>query len=699
MMRSIVGFSACIVLFILSAAHASAEPARKILLVGGQANSPPYEFLEKGKPTGFNIDLVRAVADTMGYDVEIQLNPWAQTRRALELGKIDIIAGMYESADRHRIFDFSVPHTLISSALVVRQNSSIHSFNDIRGKEIIVVERGFQHELLMKKGLDSSIIPVPDYAEGLKLLSSGKHDAVLLSSRLQGEYFIQKFRLSGLKFINKDGPLLRYCFAVKEGNQELASRLDEALNILKVNGKYRELYDKWFGVYEKKGRWELVKYFVLALLLIASLFIASLVWSRALKKQVELRTAELRVSEGELRRAHAELEQRVERRTAALKTANERLSSAEAEKSVILNSAADLIAYHDPELKIMWANKRAAALANLPPEELKGKHCWEIWRHLEGPCPNCPVLAARDTGLPQKMEMPSPDGRGEWYVRAYPIKDDQGRIIGIAEFALDITERKKIENLLAQKTRELERSNRDLEQFAFTASHDLKAPLVSMAGFADQIKEQYHDTLDDKALKALSRISKGAHRMEALIRDLLIYARVSGSGQVLKPVSSNATLDTALSDLQSVIEESNAVITVDALPIVQGDETQFAQLFQNLIGNAVKYRNAQQPPRIHVSARRSDGPEEWSLGSPNQFTDKPCWIFSVSDNGIGMDSEQSGEIFGMFKRLHSHDKYSGTGIGLAICKKIVEHRGGEIWVTSEPGKGSTFYFTIPDRVV
>ncbi len=684
MKRSIFSFSACIVLLFL-VAHASAEPARKILVVGGQLNNPPYEFLENGEPTGFNIDLARAVADTMGYDVEIRLSPWAQTRKALEQGKIDVIAGMYESEDRKKTFNFSVPHTLVYSALIVRKDSSIRSLNDLRGKEIIVVGTGFQHELLQKEGLASRIITVSDQAEALKLLSSGKHDGVILSSSLQGEYFIQKFGLAGLRIINKNGPLLRYCFAVKVGNQELAYRLDEALNILKINGKYQKLYDKWFGVYEKKTWWELAKYYVWGLALIASLFVASLAWSWALQKKVEIRTAELRASEGELRKAHAELEQRVEERTAELKTANERLSSSEAEKSMILNSAADLIAYHDPELKILWANKRAAAQAKLLPEEMKGKHCWEIWRHLEKPCPNCPVVAARDTGLPQKMELPSPDGKGEWYIRAYPIKDDKGRITGIAEFALDITERKKVENLLEQRTKELERSNQELEQFAFTASHDLKAPLASMAGFADQLKEKYSDKLDDKALKALSHISKGAHRMEALIRDLLTYARVSSVGQTLKPFSCAAALDSALTDLQSSIVESNAVVTVDALPDLQGNESQFIQLFQNLIGNAVKYRNEHQL-RIHVSTHRSNG----------QSAAKPGWIFSISDNGIGMDSAQIGEIFGMFKRLHAQDAYPGTGIGLAICKKIVEQRGGSIWVESEPGKGSTFYFTIPD---
>jgi PAS domain S-box-containing protein len=688
MQRSIFSFSACIGLLFLITAYAFADPARKTLVVGGQLNNPPYEFLEKGEPTGFNIDLARAAANSMGYDAEIRLSSGTQTRKALEQGKIDVIAGMYESEARRKLFDFSVPHTLVYSALVVRQNSSIRSFSDLRGKEIIVVERGFQHELLQKKGLTSRIITVSDHAEALKLLASGKHDAVLLSSRLQGEYFIQKFKLAGLRVINKNGPLLRYCFAVKAGNQELAFRLDEALNILKVNGQYRGLYEKWFGVYEKKTWWELVKYYVWGLALVVSLFFASLVWSRSLQKKVATRT-------DELRRAHAELEQRVEERTAELKTANERLGSSEAEKLIILNSAADLIAYHDPELKILWANKRAATQANLLPEEVKGKHCWEIWRHLEGPCPNCPVIAARDTGLPQKTEMPSPDGRGTWYVRAYPIKNDQGRVTGIAEFALDITERKKMETLLAQKTTELERSNKELEQFAFTASHDLKAPLASMAGFADQLKEKYSDKLDDHALKALTRINKGAHRMENLIRDLLTYARVSSGEQVVKPVSCAAAVNSALADLQAAIAESNAVVTVDALPVLQGDETQFIQLFQNLIENAVKYRS-EQPPRIHVSAHRSDGPEEWSLRHRHQSTIKPGWIFSVSDNGIGMDLAQRVEIFGMFKRLHSQDKYSGTGIGLAICKKIVEQHGGCIWVESEPGQGSTFYFTVPD---
>jgi light-regulated signal transduction histidine kinase (bacteriophytochrome) len=275
-------------------------------------------------------------------------------------------------------------------------------------------------------------------------------------------------------------------------------------------------------------------------------------------------------------------------------------------------------------------------------------------------------------------------------------RDQQGGIKWIDGVGEDITERKRAEELLAQKTTELERSNKELEHFALVASHDLKSPLSTIGGFAQLLHERYKDKLDEKAQRALSHIIKGTLGMEILISDLLAYAQVTSSGQSFKPVHCAKIINSALSNLQADIEAHGAVITCDDMPIVQGDEMQFVQLFQNLIGNALKYRG-EQPPRIHISAKRTSAlqPEETALQSENKIG----WLFSVEDNGIGIDPVYLDQVFVLFKRLHHGDKYSGTGIGLAICKKIVERHNGCIWVESEPGKGSTFYFTIPDRLI
>jgi light-regulated signal transduction histidine kinase (bacteriophytochrome) len=251
--------------------------------------------------------------------------------------------------------------------------------------------------------------------------------------------------------------------------------------------------------------------------------------------------------------------------------------------------------------------------------------------------------------------------------------------------------------LLARKTAELERSNKELEQFASVASHDLKAPLATIGGFAQVLYERYNDKLDEKGQRALFHIIKGTLRMELLIQDLLAYSRVTTGGQSFSLIHCNTVIDIALGNLRAAIEQNDAVITVDDLPDVHGDEMQFVQLFQNLIGNAIQYRS-ESPPRIHVSAKRLDDPALHSALRIPHSAMEPGWLFSVTDNGIGIAPVHFEKIFEIFRRLHSNDKYPGTGIGLAICKKIVERHGGRIWVESEPGKGSTFYFTVPDRL-
>jgi PAS domain S-box-containing protein len=235
------------------------------------------------------------------------------------------------------------------------------------------------------------------------------------------------------------------------------------------------------------------------------------------------------------------------------------------------------------------------------------------------------------------------------------------------------------EQALHRTAEELARSNKDLEQFAYVSSHDLREPLRTVTGFVQILQDRYQDKLDAKAGEYISFAVEGAKRMQQLIDDLLAYSRV-GSGAVMKLWNTQKSLDRALNSLKGSIEESQAWITVDPMPTAYADGTLLAQVFQNLIGNAIKFRSGE-PPEIHIGARRSE----------------ESWLFWVKDNGIGMDPEYRDKIFVIFKRLHSRDKYSGTGIGLAICKKIVEQHGGEIWVESGLGKGSTFYFTLPDR--
>lgn len=242
-----------------------------------------------------------------------------------------------------------------------------------------------------------------------------------------------------------------------------------------------------------------------------------------------------------------------------------------------------------------------------------------------------------------------------------------------------IEERKQAEEALARQTQDLARSNAELEQFAYVASHDLQEPLRMVKRYTQLIEQRYRGQLDEDADKFIDSAVDGVERMQELINDLLAYARVTTRSKSFAPIDCATVLDHALSNLKIAIEESNAAVTHDDLPTVMGDETQLIRLLQNLIGNAIKFRKKEIQSEVHVSAERT-GDE---------------WTFSVRDNGIGIDPRHFERIFMIFQRLHSREEYTGTGIGLAVCKKIVERHGGHIWVESEPGKGSTFYFTIP----
>ncbi len=456
MIRPLYSISTCLILFVFLVINAASATERQRIIVAGDHDCPPYEFVENGKPTGFDIELMRAVAEVMGFDVDFRLGPWNQVRHDLEQGKIDALAGMYYSADRSRLVDFSVPHTMVSSGIFVRKNSPIRSFSDIRGKEIIVQEGDVINDFLVKNGLASRIVVVTDAEEVLRLLASGKYDCAIIPAKLQGEYYVKQFGLSNLRVVNTGLPQLRYCFAVQKGHRELLYKLDEGLNILKVNGRYQEIYEKWFGIYEKSNLWKTLRYYVLALSLVGALFIVSLLWSRSLRKQVRIRTAELRKNEEELRKSHAELELRVEERTAELRTVNEHLKASEAEKSLILNSTFALVVYHDPDMKIVWANQAAGNSVNMTPEELKGRFCWEVWHQRDKPCEGCPMLLAKETGQPQEGEIRSPDGR-VWFIRGNPIRNENGQLLGFTEFTQDITELRQTEEKLQRANDELEK--------------------------------------------------------------------------------------------------------------------------------------------------------------------------------------------------------------------------------------------------
>ncbi len=264
-----------------------------------------------------------------------------------------------------------------------------------------------------------------------------------------------------------------------------------------------------------------------------------------------------------------------------------------------------------------------------------------------------------------------------------PIVDANGQRVGLQGIFWDVTDRIQSEKALKATAAELSRSNTELQQFAYVASHDLQEPLRMVASYTQLLQRRYQDKLDADANEFIRYAVDGARRMQTLINDLLAYSRVGTRGKPFKKTDCEAVLQAALSNLQIAIRESGAEVTHDPLPTVMGDVTQLIQLFQNLVGNAIKF-HGQDPPRVHIGVERIVEP-----------TGEDCWKFSVRDNGIGIEPQFFDRIFAIFQRLHSRDEYPGTGIGLAVCKKIIERHGGRIWVESTQGQGTTFFFTIP----
>jgi PAS domain S-box-containing protein len=349
----------------------------------------------------------------------------------------------------------------------------------------------------------------------------------------------------------------------------------------------------------------------------------------------------------------------------------------------VLDQTSDAIIITDLDGSILFWNKQAEKLIKMKKEEALGKSIFEAF------------IPQVDMSIGMEI-VESFNQRGEWCgevqiqstdgqrltvsVSSTLLKNGKGEPIAIIGLGRDVTERKRIERELEEKAEELRRSNEELVRFAYIASHDLQEPLRTISSFGGLLEKEAAGKLDERSKEYLRYILEGSSRMRDLINDLLEYSRVGTSKKEFSQVNMNEAVNRALRSLRSSVRESGAKIDVHELPAIRGDMSQMIQLFQNLIANALKFRGSSKP-RIEVSA----------------ITYGDDLVFSIKDNGIGIDLKYQDRLFMMFSRLHTRDEYPGTGIGLAISKKIVERHGGRIWFESEVGKGTTFYFTLPSR--
>ncbi len=388
--------------------------------------------------------------------------------------------------------------------------------------------------------------------------------------------------------------------------------------------------------------------------------------------------------EADLHRARAELELRVVERTSELASANAALRETSERFDLVLLGTNDGIWDWDLRTNEVYFSRRWKAMLGYGFDEISNDlKEWEKRLHPDERERALQTVRDYVEGKTPVYELEhrllARDGSWRWILaRGFALRDAAGKAYRLVGSHVDLTERMNAREELTLLAEELRRSNEELEQFAYVASHDLQEPLRMVASYTQLLERRYADKLDKDAQEFIHYAVDGAHRMQQFIRDLLEYSRVGTRGATFVEVSLDEIVDQTLALLRLSIEEKRAVITRSALPVVRGDAGQLLRLFQNLLSNAMKFC-ADREPRIEISAERADD----------------GWRVAVKDNGIGIDPQYFERIFVIFQRLHARDEYSGTGIGLAICKKVVERHGGRIWVDSRAGEGTTFFFTLP----
>lgn len=345
---------------------------------------------------------------------------------------------------------------------------------------------------------------------------------------------------------------------------------------------------------------------------------------------------------------------------------------------ILIEEMNEGVALLTTDLSIYYCNRQLASMFKIPLENIIGKPITDFISLEQLKKCRIPLKNNLTSSCKEEISISACDGTPMIIqVNICFLK----KINGYYMIITDLTEQKKSEQELHDLLKDLERSNEELQQFAYVSSHDLQEPLRTIASFTQLLERRYKGKFDADADEFMDYVVEAAKRMQRMILDLLEYSRVSTSNVEFKEIDITDALDEALFNLKGTIKRNNAVITHNDLPAVTADKSQLVKVFQNLISNAIKFRKETEPPKIYISARENEEKDEY--------------VFSVADNGIGMDTQYAGRVFTIFQRLHTIEEYHGSGIGLSVAKRIIERHSGRIWVESELGKGATFYFTLP----
>lgn len=548
-----------------------------------------------------------------------------------------------DALNTHEPFDFDF-RVIKTSGTIIWINCKGSTTLDLEGNvkvvgvNIDITERKRMEQELIRKQTEIQTLFNNSHA-GMVLFTSETPYKVLVHNRAYQEFFDEPFRTNGMVGLNI------YQYAPDVDRAGIVAILDEVVKTKKP----KSIFDFGYKSHPDKESW-------------FNWHISPIVVNDKVEALVStsIDITQRHLTESALNRAH------------------ERLSIA---------SRAAKAGIWDWNIKtgeIEWSPVMFELLGLNPEESTASFESWKSTLHpedVEKAGAQIDEAVKNHTFLDNLYRIIKPNGDIRWINSLGETEyDEKGSPLWMTGICIDITERKMQEELLQIRSEELARSNANLQQFAYVASHDLKEPLRMITSFLQLLERRYKDQLDEEANEFIDFAVDGAKRLDKMIMDLLEFARITNLELELTDVNSEEVIEKVLLNLRVLIDENQAKITYDSLPIIKADEIKMERIFQNLIENAIKYRQ-EDKPRIHVSAKKQ----------ANQY------LFSVSDNGLGIDSEHLERIFTIFQRLHNHGEYEGTGIGLAITQRIVHKHGGEIWAESKPGKGSTFYFSLPIR--
>ncbi len=645
------------------------------IVVGGDFNFPPFEFLDKnGQPAGFNVDLMKAIADETGMNIEIKLGPWGNVIRQLEKGQINAIQGILYSTGRDEIFDMTPAHTRISYVIASGKNWKIpENLTELKGKKVLVQNRDLLHEYALKRGLEKELVPVDSQEEALRLLSEGEYDYALVP-RLLFHYYNEKNQWKNLISGKNAIYSADYGVGVLEGNTALLSKFNEGLKVIKAKGKYREIYSKWLKIYEEpeftfKDFFKYASFILVPLLL---LLIVSIAWSRTLKKRVDKRTRELR----------DEIKAREQ---------TEKLLTESKENLLFLfENMTQGVVYHKPSGEIVDANEAASRILGLSRDQLYGKSSLDPrWKsiHEDGtdyPGETHPSMITIKTKKPVRdsimgVFIPEKNSYSWININSVPKFNHKNELIQIVVTFEDITEIRNAK----EKAKE---SDRLKSAFLANMSHEIRTPMSGVIGFSERLKKK--DLSDQQRDRYIEIIQSSSHSLLTLINDIIDISRIeAGQLTIVKEPCMPGKLLHELKETFNLIKKQKNKQNIEFITQIPAkqeyieittDPNRLKQVLINLLGNALKFTDQgtiEYGYKVHENKIR----------------------FFVKDEGIGIAQKNLDNIFNRFEQVSISNEriHEGTGLGLSISKGILELMGGEISVNSTEGKGTIFEFYIP----